>query len=169
VDGLPGSPDNLKPDGKGNIYVPLVMSRDKENTPWPVLRLGEFPAISMFIARLMTITQHAFKLLDAYYPNKYFQTVIHSVGHFEFWKKVIPKNKRLSVLLVTEDGKIVDSFHSLDGSLEGICEVEKVGPYLYLGSPFNKYLARKQFFPVIGTLPPHDSIRDSPNPQPTLN
>lgn len=48
--------------------------------------------------------------------------------------------QRLSILKVNENGKVLSSYHSTDGKVTGICDVEVVDGKLYLGSPFNNFL-----------------------------
>jgi len=63
------------------------------------------------------------------------------VGHFEstlFLKSIV--KPRLSIIKVNEKGTIVSSFHSTDGVVSGICDIETVDDQLYFGSPFNNFL-----------------------------
>lgn len=64
------------------------------------------------------------------------------IGHFESVDYIMPQPKRFTLVVVNKNGRIVNSYHSLDGSLKGTCDVEPVGDYLYFGSPFNRYIAR---------------------------
>jgi len=48
--------------------------------------------------------------------------------------------QRISILKVNEEGKVLSSYHSTDGLVSGICDVEVVGDKLYFGSPFNHFL-----------------------------
>lgn len=78
IDGLPGLPDNLRADGKGGFFVPLVLSRDDEH---PVLlqSFAPFPMLRKAIARFMGLTQLLFRKIDQYYPNEVSPTVVHYV------------------------------------------------------------------------------------------
>jgi len=63
------------------------------------------------------------------------------VGHFEltpFIKSII--KSRFSILKVSEEGIIISSFHSTDGLVMGISDVEIIDDKLYFGSPFNNFL-----------------------------
>lgn len=64
------------------------------------------------------------------------------IGHCETYFSLISQEKRVTVIKLDENGKILDSFHSTDGSISGICELEFIDRYAYLASPFNHYLAR---------------------------
>lgn len=66
---------------------------------------------------------------------------LFQVGHFEsvgFIKNLIPQ--RTTILKVNEKGTIVSSWHSTDGRITGICDIEIIGDKLLLGSPFNPFV-----------------------------
>lgn len=50
--------------------------------------------------------------------------------------------KRVTIVKLNKDGDVIDSWHATDGRISGISEIEFVDEYIYLGSPFNNYLAR---------------------------
>lgn len=79
IDGLPGLPDNLKPDGKGGFLVPLLIGRDEEH-PSLVQSIAPFPLIRKAIARLMGSTELLFQTIDKYYPNEVSLKAIHYVS-----------------------------------------------------------------------------------------
>lgn len=81
ADGLPGSPDNLKLDEKGNFYVSLVMARDEQLTPSFVQNIGRYPLIRKLAARLLATTQTALQLLERNWPHHVLQKAIHSVSN----------------------------------------------------------------------------------------
>lgn len=64
------------------------------------------------------------------------------IGQFETVKDFLPAVKRVTIVKIDKDGKIIDSLHAIDGRLTTISDVEFVGDYVYLGSPFNNYIAR---------------------------
>lgn len=43
---------------------------------------------------------------------------------------------------LNKDGAVIDSLHATDGRISAISEIEFVDDYIYLGTPFNNYLAR---------------------------
>ena len=49
---------------------------------------------------------------------------------------------RVTIVKINKDGKIIDSLHAVDGRVTTISDIEFVGDYAYLGSPFNNYMAR---------------------------
>lgn len=54
----------------------------------------------------------------------------------------LPASRRVTVVKLNKNGAIVESLHATDGRISGISEIEFVDDYIYLGSPFNNYLAR---------------------------
>lgn len=54
----------------------------------------------------------------------------------------MPQIKRVTIIKFDKKGDIIDSFHSTDERISGICEIQFVGKFAYLASPFNHYLAR---------------------------
>ncbi|XP_066996419.2 adipocyte plasma membrane-associated protein Hemomucin [Anabrus simplex] len=142
IDGLPGLPDNLKSDGEGGFFVPLVAARDAMQ---PVVSqiLGPYPIVRKFLARLMAMIEMPFHYVNRIYPNYYTKRAAHWIGHFESISMLTPK--RVSVLQLDVNGKVKTSFHCLDGSLTGISDVEVFEGAFYFGSPYTAYLGRVKF------------------------
>ncbi|XP_022178955.1 adipocyte plasma membrane-associated protein-like [Myzus persicae] len=136
IDGLPGMPDNIKRNGRGSFYIPLVIPRI------PIVdSIGEYPTIRMMITKSLAIIDFTLLKINSLYPNLYCKRAFHWIGHFEsisFIKSIA--RQRLSVLKVNEQGKVLSSYHSTDGKVTGICDVEVIDDKLYLGSPFNTFL-----------------------------
>lgn len=83
IDGLPGLPDNLKPDGKGGFIVPLVFPVDEEH-PSVFQVLGPFPSIRKVISRFFGIIELGFATLNKYYPCTFAEKGQHFVSFFSF-------------------------------------------------------------------------------------
>ncbi|CAH1984610.1 unnamed protein product [Acanthoscelides obtectus] len=86
IDGLPGMPDNLKSDGKGGFFVPLIVAVDSENKALPQI-IGPYPAIRKIAARFLGVIQLIFKTVDKHYPNEFSQKAIH---YKEKWAAMVP-------------------------------------------------------------------------------
>ncbi|KAI5748431.1 hypothetical protein M8J77_025439 [Diaphorina citri] len=128
IDGLPGLPDNVKRDSKGNFLVSLVCPVD-EYTPQLLHIIGPFPNIRKFVARFLHLLEKI--------PS---EDVKHVVGHFE--SILFLQGTRYTLLVISSQGEIVDALHSVDGSLKGSSDVEEYNGAYYFGSPFSKHLAR---------------------------
>lgn len=128
IDGLPGLPDNVKKDGKGNFLVSLVTAID-DSHPLIFHVIAPFPNIRKFIARFFHLVEKI--------PS---ETVQNYVGHFE--SVLFLQANRYTLLVINHQGEIVDSLYSLDGSLKGTSDVEEFQGHYYFGSPYCKHLAR---------------------------
>lgn len=64
------------------------------------------------------------------------------IGHFESVSVIINSivKQRLSIIKMNDKGIILSSWHSTDGKITGICDVEVVDDKLYFGSPYNTFL-----------------------------
>lgn len=140
LDRIPGLPDNLPSDGQGGFLVPLVVAIDDQHPLVPQI-LGPFPLIRKFIARLFGLVELTFTTWDRIYPNEYAQRGAHFMGHFESFSGLLTP-KRVTILHVSKTGEILDSIHGLNGKISGIAEAAVFKDTLYLGSPFNDYIAR---------------------------
>ncbi|XP_011181078.2 adipocyte plasma membrane-associated protein Hemomucin [Zeugodacus cucurbitae] len=138
VEGLPGLPDNLTPDADG-IWVPLVMAADSEH-PNGFNIFANFPSIRLFLARLLSLFELPFRLINNAFPNKLAQKFIHFIGHGESILLLAPK--RSTIVRVDWNGNIVGSLHGTDKSAGAVSHVLEFNEHLYLGSPFNRFLAR---------------------------
>ncbi|KAL1501891.1 hypothetical protein ABEB36_007131 [Hypothenemus hampei] len=138
LDGLPGVPDNLHSDGKDGYLVSLIYLIDKDH-PALVQSMGPFPWLRKAIARFMGITEYLVRKVDQYYPNEVSQKVAYYIGHFTSTPKwFFPKLG--GVLRVNKNGEITDSIFS--DTFTTLSEAYVYGDKLYLGSPFNDYIAR---------------------------
>lgn len=138
VDGLPGLTDNLIADEEG-LWVPLVLAADEENVSLPRL-FSKVPLIRKFLARMLSLAEMPFRFIHQIFPNIHTTRLLHAIGHFEMVTFFTPA--RATVVRMSWDGQIVGSLHGFDRSVGSISHVAEVGDYLYLGSPYNRYLAR---------------------------
>ncbi|CAG9763984.1 unnamed protein product [Ceutorhynchus assimilis] len=139
IDGLPGLPDNLTPDGKGGFIVPLLYSFDNEH-PNMFQSIGPFPWLRKAIARVMGVTEYLFRKIDELYPNEFSLKAMHFIGHFTSSPSWLGA-QRSTILRVDKNGQIADSVHT-DKIKSFFCDVKIIRDTVYLGSPFNDYLGR---------------------------
>ncbi|XP_053945808.1 adipocyte plasma membrane-associated protein Hemomucin [Anastrepha ludens] len=138
VEGLPGLPDNLTPDAEG-IWVPLIMAADSEH-PTAINMFSKFPSIRLFFSRLLNLFELPFRLINNAFPNKLAQKFIHFIGHGE--SITFLAAKRATIVRVDWNGNIIGSLHGFDKSVGAVSHVLEFNDHLYLGSPFNRFLAR---------------------------
>uniref|UniRef100_A0A182M2X2 Strictosidine synthase conserved region domain-containing protein n=1 Tax=Anopheles culicifacies TaxID=139723 RepID=A0A182M2X2_9DIPT len=138
IDGLPGMVDNLVADAEG-IWAPLIQAVDDEN-PSITQMLSNVPLIRKFVIRMLALAELPMRLIHQVMPNVHTQRIIHAIGHFESLIFFAPS--RQTVVKISWGGRILGSLHGFDGSAGTVSHVAELGDYLYLGSPYNKFLAR---------------------------
>ena len=147
IDGLPGSPDNIHSDGFGNYLVSIVATADPEH-PAITATLSAHPYLRKMLARLLALVELPFKMLDDVYPHEFFKRAAHALGHFETFNFMTPK--KATVLRIDGNGKIINALHNSNEKISSISSAYIHDNYLWLGSPFNEYIAR---LPVEKALP----------------
>ncbi|XP_066249443.1 adipocyte plasma membrane-associated protein Hemomucin [Euwallacea similis] len=140
IDGLPGLPDNLKGDGKGGFFVPLVLGRDADY-PAILQSILPLPWLRKTIARILGVAEYIFKKIDQYYPNDFSLRVVHHIGHFTSIPAYL-SSPRVTILRLNYNGEITNSAHTVNKKLHAISEMHVFRDMLYLGSPWNDYIAR---------------------------
>ncbi|XP_015518729.2 adipocyte plasma membrane-associated protein [Neodiprion lecontei] len=149
IQGLPGLPDNIHTDGGDGFLVSLIVTADADH-PILVQSLAPHPYIRKMLARILYLLEAPFKLVEDAYPNCYTKRAVHWIGHFESVKFL--QHESVVVLRIGFDGKITDVLYTSDGKISGISSAYILKDYLYLGSPYNEYLARvplKRAFPAM--------------------
>lgn len=75
IDGLPGMPDNIKRNGRGSFYIPLVMPR------FPIVdNIGKYPTIRMMITKSLLVIDFTLLKINSLYPNLYCKKAMHWVN-----------------------------------------------------------------------------------------
>lgn len=166
IDGLPGLPDNLRPNGKDGFFVPLVLARDAQ-TPVISQVLAPFPSIRKIVARSLSLIELFFSQIEEYYPNYFCKRAVHFLGHFEMMSPLNPP--RFTLLEVDVNGNIVASHHALDGSLTSISDVVVHDGSIWFGSPYNNYLGRIKLSKLQGKFVEEKGVKFAPSttPRPT--
>lgn len=147
VEGLPGMTDNIHSDGQGNFLVSLYAYADPDH-PQLSQTLIPHPYLRKLIARVIRLVELPFVMLDQIYPNDFAKKAAHAIGSFEsIGFMLVPK---ATVLRIDGNGKILDTLYNSDEKISRISSAFIHDNYLWLGSPFNEYIARvplKQAFP----------------------
>lgn len=139
VDALPGLPDNIEPDTQGGFLVSLVIGANEDN-PQILQSLMPHPLLRKMLMRLLGVLELPFKLLQECYPNEFAERAIHAIGSFE---TMPPMGLEIvTVLRIDRNGKIVDALYATDEKIKSISSAYVHNNYLYLGSPWNNYVAR---------------------------
>ncbi|KAG5890711.1 hypothetical protein JTB14_016541 [Gonioctena quinquepunctata] len=140
IEGLPGLLDNLNTDGHGGFLVPLVSPADAEN-PNAVQVLLPFPLIRKFLARIIGVTHSLFKTWNRFFPSDFTQQTVNMIGNLNSVSGLFP-SPRTTILHLSKSGEILDSLHTTNKTLSYISEAHIFKNTLYLGSPYQDYIAR---------------------------
>lgn len=140
LDGLPGGPDNITPD-KFGFWVALPLAIDEEH-PFIGHLLSKNPAARQFFYTLLKVTESPHGLLRDDFPEDVKKVIKGYVGSFMQMGFAIPP--RATLLRVDWEGNIRDAFYATDGTISAISQGVVHDGYLYMGSPFNNFIARKE-------------------------
>lgn len=137
---LPGEPDNISKNPRGNYWVGISTARSKE---FPALhdRFAQHPELKKGFLFLQKLLLAPVAKIMSLIPDKR----INEIG-FELRTGRILADLPLGtygmIVEVNEEGKIVQSLQSPTGQVAHISEVLELNGVLYLGSWRNKYLGR---------------------------
>jgi len=137
---LPGLPDNIKLNERGNYYVGLITPR-LPNT-WHILELvAPHNLVRKFISRLICMALVPSKFINQMLPTSVTLKFEYWCGNLEPFAHLSPPYG-LVIELDGDTGEVVSSLHSTNGQARFISEAVALDRWLYLGSPYTSYLAR---------------------------
>jgi len=140
TDKLPGLPDNIRANDRGNFFVGVISPR-LPNT-WHVLELvAPHNLIRKFVSRLIYMVLMPVKFMNYIVPTTATRKFEYWCGNLEPFAQ-LAKPYGLVVEIDGETGEIISSMHSTNGAVRFISEAIILGRWIYLGSPYNNYLAR---------------------------
>ncbi|XP_038206521.1 probable serine/threonine-protein kinase nek3 [Zerene cesonia] len=174
VDGLPGTPDNIRalPDNSG-IQIALYSASD-ENNPIITRNLASLPTLRKLLARLSRLIEIPFEYLNSQFPNPVFEEIVYQIGHIATATPVAPD---LTALLISDwNGNIIASFYNTDSNVKHISDAIVFNDKLMLGSPHKQNfvaavpipeLLKKTYFAnELKTEVP--KVKDTPVQKPTV-
>lgn len=141
VEGLPGVPDNVTPDEDG-LWIALVVSADPQNPLLPH-SMAPLPLVRKFLLRLLHLIEMPFTFITNLYPNPYTKSIAYKIGSFQAFSFTFPK--RTTIVRTDWNGKVIGSLHGFDQSVTQPSHVMEFDNHLYIGSPYNHYVARVKF------------------------
>jgi hypothetical protein len=150
LDGLPGSPDNIRLNGRGGFFISLIAPRYADAISIADF-VGPYPLLRKFIARLMAMVDSSLGLVEAVFSNPVTQTARYYIGHLEPVASVLPRHG--IILEVNQKGEIIASLQDSSGQVAHISEIsiDQSGRFAYLGSPYNTKIWKVDL----------DSVRDN--------
>jgi len=136
IDGLPGSPDNIRSNSRGSFYISLVAPR-YANKLSVVDLLGPHPFVRKFLLRLMCSVKAVLSGIQAVGSIEFVDKAQYWLGHLELAASIFPKHA--IILEVDERGQIVTSLQAIGGKVAHISEITIDGNnrFAYLASPYN--------------------------------
>ncbi|CAK1550501.1 unnamed protein product [Leptosia nina] len=135
VDGLPGTPDNIRalPDGSG-LQIALYSASD-DKTPLIAKTVSDIPPLRKFIARAARLIEMPFEFLNTQFPHYIFEEIIYFIGNFASLSGL----SDISGLVVTDwNGNIIASYYNTDKSVAHISDAIVYNNKLLLGSPHSQ-------------------------------
>jgi adipocyte plasma membrane-associated protein len=141
VEGLPGIPDNITPDEDG-LWIGLVVSADPQHPMLPQ-SLTRMPWVRKFIVRILHLIEMPFTFISNVYPNPYTKSIAYSIGSFAAFSFIFPP--RTTIVRTDWNGKIIGSLHGFDQSVQTVSQVVEFNDHLYIGSPYNDFIAKVKF------------------------
>lgn len=141
VEGLPGVPDNVTPDEDG-LWIALVVAADPQNPMLPH-SMAPLPLVRKFLLRLLHLIEMPFEFITKMYPNPYTKSIAYKIGSFQAFSFTFPK--RTTIVRCDWNGKVIGSLHGFDQSVTQASHVMEFDNHLYIGSPYNHYIARVKF------------------------
>jgi len=141
MDGLPGSPDNIRADNRGRIYISLIVPRFSDKFGL-IDALGPHPYVRKFLLRLMCVVKAVLSGIQAVGSIEFVDKAQYRLGHLEAAAMFFPKHAL--VLEVDEKGQLISSLQSADRKVGQVSEftVDEAGKFAYMGSPYNQQVWR---------------------------
>ncbi|GFR28080.1 adipocyte plasma membrane-associated protein [Trichonephila clavata] len=138
ADALPAEPDNIRPSSRG-YWVGFTSARNSTN---PLLSdiVAEYTTLKRLYGRIHSIMGTLLVKISEFVGNTAFKAFAYKFNRGDFLLSLL----RLHgiVMEFNENGEILRSFHSPDGSTSALSEVGEHEGFLYLGSFVNPYLGR---------------------------
>ncbi|KAF8784500.1 Adipocyte plasma membrane-associated protein like [Argiope bruennichi] len=139
ADALPAEPDNIRKSSGGGYWVGFTSARNSTNPLLPD-RLSLYPNLKRFYGRIHTFFCSLLVKLSEIIDNCSFRSVAYKLNRGDYILSMFPRHG--IVIEFSENGQILRSFHSPDGRISDLSEVQEHEGYLYLGSFVNRYLGR---------------------------
>lgn len=138
LDGIPGGPDNVEGDRDG-VWIAVPLAYDEEH-PFISHLLAQNPKARQFFTDMLKTTESPHGLLKPEFPEDVKKTISSYIGSFgQLGFALAP---RTTMLRLDWDGNIVQALHATDGSVAALSHAVQKDGYLYMGSPFNNFIAK---------------------------
>ncbi|KAK8750353.1 hypothetical protein OTU49_014787 [Cherax quadricarinatus] len=140
VDRLPGMPDNIRSNKNGGYYVSLIGVYSEFSRKINGI-IGKLPLLRKLAVRLLTMTRLVFDSFTRIYPNQYTERIAYWILNLHPISQAQTHFSNLTIVVELDaQGNIINSLQGNSGKVLQISETDRVGNYLFFGSPYNKYL-----------------------------
>ena len=140
---VPGFPDNVNQNGKGGFLVGVVTPMPMEHFDLLADLAGPRPWLCRYLLRLLFNTKRIIGWINENaIGNAFLEELYYKLANFETF---MGKYKYGLVVEYDEQGRVLQSWHNQDGSRAGYAEAMLYDNYVYLGSPWNQYVARVHY------------------------
>ncbi|GBM15750.1 Adipocyte plasma membrane-associated protein [Araneus ventricosus] len=136
---LPAEPQNIRPSTRGGYWVGFTSARNSTN-PLLIDRVSEYCNLKRFIGRIYTFFSNLLVKLSELGDNHAFKVFVYKLNRGDYIFSLFHRHG--IVIEFDENGQILRSFHSPDGKISVLHEVNEHEGYIYLGSFINPYLGR---------------------------
>ncbi|ODM98505.1 Adipocyte plasma membrane-associated protein [Orchesella cincta] len=142
INGLPGYPDNIRPNGRGGYYVGLFQPWNNESsvgnhvlTPYRLARKLVFRIrflLLTFLHQMQTLFPDNTHLMELETYVKNFGPLLNALGG----------SKLAIVVEISKDGKIIGVFYGQEGDMYGLSQLSLGKEYAYMVGPFHNKVWR---------------------------
>lgn len=139
IDNLPGYPDNIRSNGHGGYWLALCVVNPPQSKS-ALKMLGPYGIVRKVLAQIVHLGRTILRFSDRFFPSSVTKTLIYKLAHM--YPYVSMESPYGLILELNNKGEIVRSLHAPSGSITYISQVSQYGDALYLGSPWNHYLAK---------------------------
>jgi len=139
TDSLPGLPDNIKLNDRGNYYVGLYPRLP--GTHHVLELIAPHNLLRKFMARLIHMVLVPAKIINQVLPTTLTRRFEYWCGNLEPFAHLAPPYG-LVIEVDGSTGAILSSLHSTNGAVRFISEAVVFDRWIYFGSPYTNYLAR---------------------------
>ncbi|KAK4327177.1 hypothetical protein Pmani_002347 [Petrolisthes manimaculis] len=142
VDRLPGSPDNIRSNGKDGYYIAIVTIfpeslREVGNIA------GRLPLLRQLVTRILYLTRIGLETWAKWVSSHSIDQAAKKIFDFLTMSEHTLSHSNLSVVVeVDGEGEVIGSLQGHSGQQVQISQANRVGDYMFLGSPFNSYLGK---------------------------
>ncbi|ODN01479.1 Adipocyte plasma membrane-associated protein [Orchesella cincta] len=142
INGLPGYPDNIRPNGRGGFYV-MLFSPWNEQYSMRTHLFSPYPILRKLILRTRYLLLEAIGQVKTIFPdNSYLNDIEKYITIFGPIINSLGAPRIATVVEVSKDGEIIGVFYGKNGSIHSLSQITVGTNYAYLVSPFNNKVWR---------------------------